>query len=86
MGPRCSSAETQVCHRSYIIAAKVQRVTSITKTMTGFNMVLPDKEGDNFLFFTVYWDVQIYERVTSFASFFSTTFYFCLQYLYLELN
>ena len=22
MGPRCSSAETQVCHRSYIIAAK----------------------------------------------------------------
>ena len=23
MGPRCSSAETQVCHRSYIIAARV---------------------------------------------------------------
>jgi hypothetical protein len=23
MGPRCSSAETQVCHRSYIIAASV---------------------------------------------------------------
>jgi hypothetical protein len=23
MGPRCSSAETQVCHRSYIIAAIV---------------------------------------------------------------
>jgi len=23
MGPRCSSAETQVCHRSYIIAATV---------------------------------------------------------------
>ena len=22
MGPRCSSAETQVCHRNYIIAAK----------------------------------------------------------------
>ena len=22
MGPRCSSTETQVCHRSYIIAAK----------------------------------------------------------------
>jgi hypothetical protein len=22
MGPRCSSAETQVCHRSYIIAAR----------------------------------------------------------------
>ena len=21
MGPRCSSAETQVCHRSYVIAA-----------------------------------------------------------------
>ena len=25
MGPRCSSAETQVCHRSYIIAAKYIR-------------------------------------------------------------
>jgi hypothetical protein len=24
MGPRCSSAETQVCHRSYIIAASVE--------------------------------------------------------------
>ena len=23
MGPRCSSAETQVCHRNYIIAARV---------------------------------------------------------------
>ena len=23
MGPRCSSAETQVCHRSYIIAANL---------------------------------------------------------------
>ena len=23
MGPRCSSAETQVCHRSYIISANV---------------------------------------------------------------
>jgi hypothetical protein len=25
--------------------------------MTGFNKVLPDKEGGNFLFFTVYWVV-----------------------------
>jgi hypothetical protein len=25
MGPLCSSAETQVCHRSYIIAARVNR-------------------------------------------------------------
>ena len=25
MGPRCSCAETQVCHRSYIIAAKGER-------------------------------------------------------------
>ena len=36
--------------------------------MTEFNKVLPDKEGGNFLFFTVYWGVQIYERVTSFVS------------------
>ena len=27
MGPRCSSAETQVCHRSYIIAAKIYYMT-----------------------------------------------------------
>jgi hypothetical protein len=27
MGPLCSSAETQVCHRNYIIAAKVQPET-----------------------------------------------------------
>jgi hypothetical protein len=26
MGPRCSSAETQVCHRSYIIAASVDPI------------------------------------------------------------
>jgi hypothetical protein len=26
MGPRCSSAETQVCHRSYIIAARSNSV------------------------------------------------------------
>ena len=25
MGPRCSSAETQVCHRSYIIAAMISQ-------------------------------------------------------------
>jgi hypothetical protein len=28
MGPRCSSAETQVCHRSYIIAATSRYVFS----------------------------------------------------------
>ena len=28
MGPRCSSAETQVCHRSYIIAATTTPITS----------------------------------------------------------
>ena len=32
-----------------------------TKTMTEFNKhkLLPDKEGGNFLFCTVYWGVQI---------------------------
>jgi K+-sensing histidine kinase KdpD len=29
MGPRCSSAETQVCHRSYIIAANIVAVSFI---------------------------------------------------------
>ena len=32
MGPRCSSAETQVCHRSYIIAARVFRVKNLDLT------------------------------------------------------
>ena len=32
MGPRCSSAETQVCHRSYIIAAK-RRATKLVKNI-----------------------------------------------------
>jgi hypothetical protein len=27
MGPRCSSTETQVCHRSYIIAARKECVS-----------------------------------------------------------
>jgi hypothetical protein len=27
MGPLCSSAETQVCHRSYIIAARMEQPT-----------------------------------------------------------
>ena len=31
MGPHCSSAETQVCHRSYIIAA---RNTCLRRTQT----------------------------------------------------
>ena len=31
MGPRCSSAETQVCHRSYIIAANTKPVLNIFK-------------------------------------------------------
>jgi hypothetical protein len=30
MGPRCSSAETQVCHRSYIIAARGRHTFFIT--------------------------------------------------------
>ena len=29
MGPRCSSAETQVCHRSYIIAASFYAVINL---------------------------------------------------------
>ena len=29
MGPRCSSAETQVCHRSYIIAANLMPMVCV---------------------------------------------------------
>ena len=34
MGPRCSSAETQVCHRSYIIAANLT-LKKITQWIPG---------------------------------------------------
>jgi hypothetical protein len=34
MGPRCSSAETQVCHRSYIIAAR--QITAKANHTIGF--------------------------------------------------
>jgi hypothetical protein len=37
MGPRCSSAETQVCHRSYIIAA------TTNGSLLFFNMATNDK-------------------------------------------
>jgi hypothetical protein len=33
MGPRCSSAETQVCHRSYIIAARYWTVQDLDETI-----------------------------------------------------
>jgi hypothetical protein len=33
MGPRCSSAETQVCHRSYIIAARVEEIQLHVKSV-----------------------------------------------------
>ena len=48
MGPRCSSAETQVCHRSYIIAARFQIVfrndqiqikNNIDQSMTGTSQI-----------------------------------------------
>ena len=39
MGPRCSSAETQVCHRSYIIAARWP-VPKYLKRGRQFNNVL----------------------------------------------
>jgi hypothetical protein len=35
MGPRFSSAETQVCHRSYIIAAKSYPITSLSNFLLG---------------------------------------------------
>jgi hypothetical protein len=34
MGPRCSSAETQVCHRSYIIAASILLVYDYESTVS----------------------------------------------------
>ena len=42
MGPRCSSAETQVCHRSYIIAATAL-ITNILLTSWGNEMKFTEK-------------------------------------------
>ena len=36
MGPRCSSAETQVCHRSYIIAANIPPENSLYSSINAF--------------------------------------------------
>ena len=36
MGPRCSSAETQVCHRSYIIAANIPPENSLYSSIDAF--------------------------------------------------
>ena len=33
MGPRCSSAETQVCHRSYIIAANTRPASLLERAV-----------------------------------------------------
>ena len=38
MGPRCSSAETQVCHRSYIIAARANRLTFRGEQVNNMNL------------------------------------------------
>jgi plasmid stability protein len=40
MGPRCSSAETQVCHRSYIIAARGNRSTEAFLNMVFLTTML----------------------------------------------
>ena len=40
MGPRCSSAETQVCHRSYIIAARITIYLGVR--VTEFNATFND--------------------------------------------
>jgi hypothetical protein len=56
MGPRCSSAETQVCHRSYIIAASLMPVRIITinlVTMIGMiymsNDIYENKNKNQFI-------------------------------------
>ena len=45
MGPRCSSAETQVCHRSNIIAAKVNVQYMIRRGITEVNVQYMIRRG-----------------------------------------
>ena len=45
MGPRCSSAETQVCHRSYIIAAIPAPEIRPTLTVQDIRPALPNQES-----------------------------------------
>ena len=62
MGPRCSSTETQVCHRSYIIAAKYsgacigQHIRTVCRCQKGYRrshieevqaMQWPSEKGQN---------------------------------------
>ena len=48
MGPRCSSAETQVCHRSYIIAANITRIIFLSEKNIHQNIIY-----DNFDFMII---------------------------------
>ena len=50
MGPRCSSAETQVCHRSYIIAARYR--PTLKPLSNDYNAPIPK--------YTIIWDWIIY--------------------------
>jgi hypothetical protein len=46
MGPRCSSTETQVCHRRYIIAASVLHTTLCDKVVFPVTPVPSTRETD----------------------------------------
>ena len=65
MGPRCSSAETQVCHRSYIIAATMYPLTlhlGVQRKLTAFS---PRKVVHHAVFCKYYAEL-------------AKTFFFCL--------
>jgi hypothetical protein len=49
MEPRCSSAETQVCHRSYIIAASSPRKVSRFAPLNRYYIIIDEVFFDNFL-------------------------------------
>ena len=66
MGPRCSSAETQVCHRSYIIAARVHIARSLVSWERGANppFHIGPLRGPIFLGPVEFWRGQLFKNFT----------------------
>jgi hypothetical protein len=57
MEPRCSSAETQVCHRSYIIAAKYNGACILSQLSNLFHCNILCK---NILKITIIWHNELF--------------------------
>ena len=64
MGPRCSSAETQVCHRSYIISASILLVYDYESTVS-WSSKNKNKNKKNIFFLFLFLFLELQETVDS---------------------